>query len=76
VWQWIRSPKGVLDDGRKVTKDMAAAMVPEELAKIRTLLGPLYEQGRYEEASRLVADLVANDTFVEFLTLPAYRRID
>jgi malate synthase len=19
VWQWIRSPKGVLDDGRKVT---------------------------------------------------------
>jgi malate synthase len=76
VWQWIRSPKGVLDDGRKVTKAMVAAMVPEELAKIRTLLGPLYEQGRYEEASRLVAGLIENDTFVEFLTLPAYEKID
>jgi malate synthase len=76
VWQWIRSPKGVLDDGRKVTKEMVAAMVPEELAKIRTLLGAVYEQGRYEEASRIVAELVANDTFVEFLTLPAYELID
>ena len=24
VWQWMRSPKGVLDDGRKVTKAMVA----------------------------------------------------
>src|SRR5262245_35888042 len=35
VWQWIRSPKGVLDDGRKVTADMVRALVPEELAKIK-----------------------------------------
>ena len=51
-------------------------MVPEELAKIRSLLGPVYEQGRYEEASRLVADLVESDTFVEFLTLPAYEAVE
>jgi malate synthase len=76
VWQWIRSPKGVLDDGRKVTKELVATMLPEELAKIRTLLGPAFEQGRYEEASRIVSDLVESDTFVEFLTLPAYERID
>jgi malate synthase len=31
VWQWIRSPKGVLDDGRKVTANMVRAMIPEEL---------------------------------------------
>ncbi len=76
VWQWIRSPKGVLDDGRKVTKDMVAAMIPEEMAKIRELLGPAYGEGRYEEAAKIFADLVNNDTFVEFLTLPAYERID
>ena len=35
VWQWIRSPKGVLDDGRKVTADLVRALVPEELAKIK-----------------------------------------
>jgi malate synthase len=76
VWQWIRSPKGKLDDGRKVTKEMVAGMIPEELVKIREYLGPAYGEGRYEEASKIFADLVNNDAFVEFLTLPAYERID
>src|SRR5882672_5655691 len=35
VWQWIRSPKGVLEDSRKVTADLVRAYVPEELAKIK-----------------------------------------
>jgi malate synthase len=72
VWQWIRSPKGKLDDGRKVTKELVATMIPEELAKIRTLLGDAYGEGRYDEASRIFSNLVESDTFVEFLTLPAY----
>ncbi|MCC7041001.1 MAG: malate synthase A [Burkholderiales bacterium] len=76
VWQWMRSPKGVLDDGRKVDKPMVAAMVPEELAKVREHLGAAYAQGKYDEAARIFTDLVENDTFVEFLTLPAYERID
>ena len=76
VWQWIRSPRGRLDDGRKITREMVAAMVPEELAKIRELLGAAYAAGRYDEAAAIFADLVDNDTFVDFLTLPAYERID
>jgi malate synthase len=76
VWQWIRSAKGRLDDGRKVTREMVAVMIPEEIQKIRALLGPAFSDGRYDEAAGLFADLVNNDTFVEFLTLPAYERID
>jgi malate synthase len=76
VWQWIRSPKGVLDDGRKVTKAMVAAMIPEEMQKIRDLLGPAFGEGRYDEAAKIFEDLVDNDEFVEFLTLPAYEKID
>ncbi len=76
VWQWIRSPKGKLDDSRKITKDMVALMIPEELAKIRELLGAAYAAGRYDEAAAIFADLVNNETFVDFLTLPAYERID
>src|SRR5581483_1274590 len=76
VWQWMRSPKGVLDDGRKVDKPMVAAMIPEELGRIRELLGPAFGEGKYEEAAGIFADLVNNDTFIEFLTLPAYERID
>jgi malate synthase len=76
VWQWIRSPKGTLDDGRKVTKELVAACLPEETAKIRELLGTAYADGRYDDAARIFADLVNSDTFVEFLTLPAYERLD
>ncbi len=76
VWQWIRSPKGKLDDGRKITKEMVAAMIPEEMAKIRELLGAAFGAGKYDDAAAIFADLVNNDTFVDFLTLPAYDRID
>ena len=34
LWQWINSPNGVLNDGRKVTKEMVHAMLPEEIEKI------------------------------------------
>jgi malate synthase len=51
-------------------------MIPEELGKIRKLLGADFAEGRYDEASRLFSELVGNDTFVEFLTLPAYELID
>jgi len=53
-----------------------AAMIPEEMEKIRELLGPAYGAGKYDDAAKIFADLVNNDTFVEFLTLPAYERID
>ena len=76
VWQWIRSPKGTLDDGRKITRAMVASMIPQEMDKIRALLGSAFASGKYDDAATIFADLVNNDTFVEFLTLPAYERID
>jgi malate synthase len=76
VWQWIRSAKGRLDDGRKVTREMVAAMIPEELTRIRELLGTEFGEGRYNDAAQIFAELVNNDSFVEFLTIPAYERID
>ena len=76
VWQWMRSPKGTLEDGRKITKDMVAGMLPEEMTKIRNHLGEAFGSGRYDEAAGIFADLVNDDAFIEFLTLPAYERID
>ena len=35
VWQWIRSPKGVLDDGRKVDEALFRQILGEEMVKIR-----------------------------------------
>jgi malate synthase len=73
IWQWIRSPKGVLKDGRKVTKELCRKLLPEELAKVRTLLGEDgWKAGRYEEAARLFDQITTSDDYVEFLTLPGY----
>ncbi len=76
VWQWIKSPNGVLDDGRKVTRELVAALLPEELAKIRALVGDAaFEGGRFQEASEIFEQLVMSSEFREFLTLPAYDRL-
>ena len=37
VWQWIRSPKGVLDDGRKVTADLVRVATQGTMAALREL---------------------------------------
>jgi malate synthase len=73
IWQWIRSPKGVLDDGRKVTGDMFRGLLVEELRTVRQLIGPAaWKAGSYEAAARLLGQITASDEFVEFLTLPGY----
>jgi malate synthase len=72
IWQWIRSPKGVLDDGRKVTVDLFRTFLAEELAKVKAS----FSEGRYDEAAKLFETLTSDDRYVEFLTLPAYGLID
>ncbi len=75
IWQWIRSPKGVLDDGRKVTAGLFRELLAEELPKVQTLLGvQAWQAGKYEEAAQLFDQLTTGE-YVEFLTLPAYDRI-
>ncbi len=76
IWQWIRSPKGVLDDGRKITREMVSAIVPEEMPKIREYLGDLgWSKGKYDDAAKMFEQMCIDDNFVEFLTLPAYEAI-
>jgi len=73
IWQWIRSPKGVLEDGRKVTRELIRKLLPEELAKVKALLGAEgWVAGRYEDAAILFEEITTRDDYVEFLTLPGY----
>jgi malate synthase len=72
VWQWIRHGT-LLDDGRKVTAELANALLKEELEKLRSEIGDSrYSGGRFVLASKLFLDLITSKEFVEFLTLPAY----
>ena len=76
IWQWIRSPKGVLQDGRKVTVELFRTLLKEELPKVREYLGEEgWKSGRYEDAAKLFDQITTGD-YVEFLTLPAYDLID
>jgi malate synthase len=74
VWQWIKSDKGVLDDGRKVDVPLFRTILAEELEKVKELTGD--PGGLYTQASQLFDELSTSDQLVEFLTLPAYARID
>jgi malate synthase len=75
IWQWIRSDKGVLDDGRKVTATLFSQLVAEELPKVRSTLGEAaWQAGKYAEGAALFEQITLGD-YVEFLTLPAYEQI-
>jgi malate synthase len=74
VWQWIRTPKGVLEDGRKVTADMVRAMIPEELAKVKQV-APNGDNPSYARAADIFEQMSTSEQFAEFLTLPLYEEI-
>jgi malate synthase len=77
VWQWIRHPRGVLTDGRKVTKELFRTVLAEELEKIKTGLdAKRYSKGKFDVASELFDKITTDDEFVEFLTLPGYEKLD
>lgn len=76
VWQWIRSPKGVLGDGRKVTKEMVKTFIADELTKTPSIVGEAaFAAGKYVQGAAMFEALIMNDEYEEFLTLPAYRAI-
>jgi malate synthase len=77
VWQWIRHPKGVLTDGRKVTVDLFRQLVTEEMEKIQAIIGPERYAARHFTLANLIFDQITTaNQFVEFLTLPAYEYLD
>lgn len=77
LWQWIRHPKGVLDDGRKVTAEMFEQMLQEELTRFREALGEeRYSGSKFEQAGELLRSLTHQDSFEEFLTTPGCQLLD
>jgi malate synthase len=78
VWQWIRH--GVtLDDGQQVTPELVRRLEDEELERIRGEIGDdawFETEGRPRESRELFEQVALSEEFVEFLTLPAYERLD
>jgi malate synthase len=72
VWQWIRHG-AKLADGRTVTLELARAVLAEELSRIKP---ERYAPGKLALAASLFDEMFAADRFTEFLTIPAYGRLD
>jgi malate synthase len=76
VWQWIRH-KVALDDGRTVDPVLLREIADEEMARIEKEIGPeRFPGGRFQEARDLFERLSTSETLEEFLTIPAYERLE
>ena len=77
IWQWVHHPKGILDDGRKVTLELFRSMMQDEMQKICKRVGDeCYGEGKYNLAAQLFDDIISSDELDEFLTLRAYEHLD
>lgn len=71
VWQWLRHPNAKLIDGRRVTIGLVEQLLFEEHEKIlATVREDRYMNGKFAEATELFCQLVYDEEFIEFLTLP------
>jgi malate synthase len=76
VWQWVHHPRGILEDGRKVTLALVRELTHQEMERIRNERGEQrFENGHYAEAAQLFDEFIASDRLDEFLTLRAYERL-
>jgi malate synthase len=75
VWQWLKHQAN-FTDGPAITAEVVNSAMAEELEKIREEVGAdVYDNGKYAEAGDLFLQMVTEDEFQDFLTLPAYERI-
>ncbi|MBT2412795.1 malate synthase A [Streptomyces sp. ISL-12] len=75
IWQWINAGV-VLDNGERVTAELARKVAAEELAAIRAEIGEeAFASGNWQQAHDLLLTVSLDDDYADFLTLPAYEQL-
>lgn len=73
IWQWIHH-KQILSDGQPVTVALFERLLEEELDTLQQTVGAeRFQNGRFDDAAALMAQITTDDELVSFLTLPGYR---
>ena len=76
VWQWIRHPRGVLDDGRRDDGRDVPGDHARGACRLRAQQGEAaFAAGHFARAAALLDGITTAETFETFLTLPAYRAL-
>ena len=69
VWQWVRHGH--------FTREQVRDVIDDELARLRAEFGDeVFERRRADEARELFEEVALGDELPEFLTIPAYERLD
>jgi malate synthase len=68
IWQWIHNQVELVD-GRLITKELVEYLTEEEVQK-------LGEATRYAAAKETFIACAVSDDYLDFLTLPAYEKMD
>ena len=71
VWQWIRSPKGKLDDGRKVTAELVRDLTKQELDNVKKAVGG--DTKPYDRAAQIFEEMSTSKQFTDFPDAAAIR---
>ncbi|AXI89486.1 malate synthase A [Streptomyces sp. ETH9427] len=75
IWQWINAGV-VLDNGERVTAELARKVAAEELADIRAEIGEeVFAAGNWQQAHDLLLKVALDEDYADFLTLPAYQQL-
>lgn len=75
IWQWINAGV-VFENGKTATADLARKIAAEELAAIRAEIGEeAFASGTWQQAHDLLLTVALDETYEDFLTLPAYEQL-
>ena len=75
IWQWLKWGAKT-DQGVVINAALFDKIVPEELARIEKEVGPAFAKGKYREAAEMFSKMSKSPAFDDFLTLPAYEKLD
>lgn len=76
IWQWIKHPRGVLDNGQRVTLAMCRDILNEEITAAQHALGDTrFAASKFPDAALLLDRLTAAEQLPDFLTSAAYEAL-
>ncbi|NWF26589.1 malate synthase A [Streptomyces sp. PKU-EA00015] len=75
IWQWINAGV-VFENGERATPELARKVAAEELDAIRAELGEeAFAAGNWQQAHDLLLKVALDESYEDFLTLPAYEQL-
>lgn len=76
IWQWINAGVVFADNGEKATAGLVRRLAAAELTAIRAETGEeAFAAGSWQQAHDLLLRTALDETYVDFLTLPAYEQL-